>query len=163
MAEHHSPEPQQEAPKASWGVISVVATIVVLVGFVVGDYLLDAAHEREARLTQQPAAAEAPAEAGAEGEAAPEGEGEAAVAVSGDAVFQSAGCGACHAVGGQGGKVGPALDGVGAKGKDHIRESIVQPDKVVAEGYAAGLMPKTFEKTLKPAELDALVDWLASK
>ncbi len=80
----------------------------------------------------------------------------------GKAVYTKNGCVACHAIGGQGGKIGPALDKVGAKGKDYIRESIVQPDKVVTQGFAAGIMPKTFEKTIKPEDMTKLVDYLAT-
>ncbi len=86
-----------------------------------------------------------------------------AFAQDGEAIYKKSGCIACHTVDGKGGKVGPSLDGVGKKGKDYIRENIVNPNSTVTPGYAANIMPQNFGKTLKPDELNALVDWLATK
>jgi cytochrome c oxidase subunit 2 len=73
-------------------------------------------------------------------------------------------CGSCHTLAdaGTSGKIGPDLDQV-LKGKNvaFIRESIVTPDKVIAKGFPAHVMPQDFSKTLSPAELDALVNYLA--
>ena len=45
-------------------------------------------------------------------------------------------CARCHVVGGQGGEVGPALDGIGAKvDRDYLLESIVNPNATIAKGY----------------------------
>jgi cytochrome c oxidase subunit 2 len=73
-------------------------------------------------------------------------------------------CGACHTLADAGttGTIGPVLDKV-LKGKDaaFIRESIVTPNKLIAKGFPASVMPQDFSKTLSPAELDALVNYLA--
>lgn len=80
----------------------------------------------------------------------------------GKKVFQKNGCIACHTVDGAGGKVGPALEKVGAKGKDFIKESILEPNKVVTQGFAPNIMPQNFKDKIKGQELTDLVDYLAS-
>ncbi|MDA8774842.1 ThuA domain-containing protein [Opitutales bacterium] len=48
----------------------------------------------------------------------------------------SAGCARCHKVGGSGGEVGPALDGIASrKSEDYIYQSLVKPNAVLAHGY----------------------------
>jgi cytochrome c oxidase subunit II len=85
---------------------------------------------------------------------------------AGKTVFtaQQNGCGGCHTLkdAGATGKVGPDLDTV-LKGKDEtfIRESIVDPNKEIADGYSANIMPPNFGQTLQPAQLDALVKYLS--
>ena len=45
-------------------------------------------------------------------------------------------CARCHVIGGQGGEVGPALDGIGSRAdRNHLLESIVNPSAKIAEGY----------------------------
>ena len=47
-----------------------------------------------------------------------------------------AACSRCHIVGGTGGVVGPALDGIATrKGPDYIRKSLLEPNADIAEGY----------------------------
>ena len=99
--------------------------------------------------------------------AAEEGGGEEAgdgEAPDGKAVFTDAGCGGCHelADAGTSGGTGPNLD-ESLQGKDRafIEESIVDPSAEIAEGFEDGIMPPNFGDTLQPAELDALVKYLA--
>ena len=48
----------------------------------------------------------------------------------------SAGCARCHKVGGAGGVVGPALDGIASrKSEDYIYQSLVKPNADLAHGY----------------------------
>jgi cytochrome c oxidase subunit 2 len=72
-------------------------------------------------------------------------------------------CGGCHKLAAAGtiGGVGPDLDTV-LKGKDEafIRESIVNPDAVIAKGFDKGIMPANFGKLLSQPEIDALVKYL---
>ena len=84
------------------------------------------------------------------------------------AVFESAGCGGCHtlAAARSTGETGPALDNLAADARQagmsveaFVRQSIVEPDARVAEGYQAGVMPKTFAD-LPREQLDALVKFL---
>ena len=84
-------------------------------------------------------------------------------AADGEQVYQSAGCIACHVVDGKGGRVGPSLESIGEKGKDHIRTAIVDPSANVTEGYPANVMPANYGDQLSDEELDALVDFLAQQ
>ena len=86
--------------------------------------------------------------------------------------FASAGCGGCHTFkpAGTDAKVGPDLDNVAADAQkagepvaDYVRQSIVDPNAVVAAGYQPGVMPPNFGDTLSPEELDALVAYLSGK
>lgn len=76
-------------------------------------------------------------------------------------------CGACHvfaghAVAGQSGTLGPSLAKIGAtKNKEYLRQSLLDPDAVIAKGYAAGMMPKTYGEQLKAQELEMLVNYMA--
>jgi putative heme-binding domain-containing protein len=53
----------------------------------------------------------------------------------------AANCTACHRIDGEGSNVGPALAGIGAKGREHLLESLVLPQATVAPGF--GLMTVT--------------------
>jgi putative heme-binding domain-containing protein len=86
----------------------------------------------------------------------------AAFANEGQDIFRRYGCMACHAVGGAGGKVGPALDKIGAKGEAYIREKIVNPSKTPVAGYPANVMPSDYGKRMKPEEIDKLTKWLGA-
>jgi mono/diheme cytochrome c family protein len=54
-----------------------------------------------------------------------------------------AACMNCHMLGGKGSTVGPALDGIaGRKEEKYIVESLLEPNKVLAQGYEAlGVSP----------------------
>ena len=77
-------------------------------------------------------------------------------------VIAKYGCGACHKVAGQAGEMGPNLTKIGAtKNKEYLRQSILDPDAVIAKGFAAGMMPKTYGEQMKAKELEMLVNYLA--
>ncbi len=86
-------------------------------------------------------------------------------ASAGKDVFATQGCGNCHklSAAGSSGTAGPNLDEA-LKGKDSafVRESIVDPNKQIAKGYAPSVMPQTFGQTLTPKQLDDLVAFLRS-
>jgi cytochrome c oxidase subunit 2 len=92
------------------------------------------------------------------------GTGGAPAKVDGKQVFTGTGCGSCHklADAGTAGGVGPDLD-QGLKGKDEafIRQSIEDPNAVVTPGFQPNIMPPNYAQQLQPAELDALVKYLA--
>jgi len=72
------------------------------------------------------------------------------------------GCGTCHAVAGQTGTLGPSLARIGAaKNKEYLRQAILDPDAVIAKGYAAGMMPKNYGEQMQAQELEMLVNYLA--
>jgi cytochrome c oxidase subunit II len=90
----------------------------------------------------------------------------------GKKTFASAGCGGCHTFtpAGTDAQVGPNLDKVAADAQkagepvaDYVRQSILDPNAVVAAGYQPGVMPPNFGDTLSPEELDALVAYLSGK
>jgi mono/diheme cytochrome c family protein len=86
-------------------------------------------------------------------------------AAAGRAVFASAGCGACHtfSAAGTSGTVGPDLDeALQGKDAEFIRQSIVDPNAQITQGYSAGVMPQNFGQELSPKQLDDLVAFLMS-
>jgi len=82
---------------------------------------------------------------------------------AGKALFTSQGCGACHTFtpAGAKGTVGPDLDEA-LKGKDaaFIRESIVNPNAEITQGYQPGIMPGDFGQKLSAKQLADLVAFL---
>ena len=81
------------------------------------------------------------------------------------AIIRGAGCTGCHKVGSEGGAIGPDLTHVGSRlSPNLIRESILTPDAKIAKGFEKfkGIMPKTFGNQLTAAQLEALVQFLAS-
>src|SRR5919201_2039805 len=76
------------------------------------------------------------------------------------------GCIGCHTIEGVGAKIAPSLDGVGRRRKpDDIRRKILNPASDTVKGFEklAGVMPKTFGQQLSAAQLEALVQFLASR
>ncbi len=73
-----------------------------------------------------------------------------------------ASCIRCHRVGGEGGAVGPILDGIALrKGADYLRQSLVDPQAAIAEGYPAAVSPMPpFGVLLKPQELEDVLAFL---
>jgi mono/diheme cytochrome c family protein len=78
-------------------------------------------------------------------------------------VFANNGCGGCHtlAAAGSGGVTGPDLDEV-IPGQDaaEVEEDIVDPNKVIAKGYPANVMPSNFDQTISKKEIEQLVEYL---
>ena len=103
-------------------------------------------------------------------------EAAASKANPGLAVFSNSGCGGCHtlAAAKSSGKTGPPLDDVSAdfarakaQGKTSatelagfLKESIADPNKYIAKGYAPGVMPTGFAGNLDPKQFDALIAFL---
>lgn len=87
-----------------------------------------------------------------------------ALFTDGDADTGATACATCHTLADAGakGQVGPDLDKV-LKGKDaaFIKESILDPDKEIAPGFQAGVMPPNFGDTLSAEQVDALVKYLS--
>jgi len=87
---------------------------------------------------------------------------------SGQELVQQWGCIACHKFDGPEKLVGPSLWDIGArKDANYIRESILQPDAVVVEGFPAGLMKGTldgsgFYQKAPLQDFNAIVDYLTS-
>lgn len=77
-------------------------------------------------------------------------------------LFQGpAGCKDCHTFDGATGKTGPALEGVvQAKGRDYVRNAIVNPQNTVAAGHAPGAMPESFSFSMTDIEIQSIIDYL---
>jgi cytochrome c oxidase subunit 2 len=87
---------------------------------------------------------------------------------AGEAVFAQNGCGSCHVLeeANATGTTGPSLDELpqqaeraGKPLEEFVRESIVEPDAYVEDGFTAGVMPKTYAD-LPDEQIDALVQYL---
>jgi cytochrome c551/c552 len=86
-------------------------------------------------------------------------------ATAGKKVWDDNTCGGCHtlAAAGSSGSVGPDLDTAlaGDAGStplpEFVKESIIDPDKVIASGFTGGIMPPDFGTKLSPTDIDDLV------
>lgn len=84
------------------------------------------------------------------------------VVQAGEAIALSNGCSACHSVDGTV-LAGPSWLGLGDRvDEEYIRTSIINPNAVIAEGFAEGIMPNTYADSISAEDLDALVAYLAS-
>ena len=103
--------------------------------------------------TDAPAVAEAPA-ASAE---------PAKPAASAEEVLTRNACTACHAVLDSPSTIGPDLNTIGARSsREEIRESIINPSAVIAEGYPP-IMPADFADKMMVKELEMVLDFLANQ
>ena len=83
-------------------------------------------------------------------------------ATTAEEAFGKYGCQACHVIGGVGGPVGPSLDGLGGRMDiATIRQSIIEPDAVIAEGFFPGVMPGTFAEQMTVKELEMIIQFFA--
>lgn len=96
----------------------------------------------------------------AAGAEAPKAE-EAAPLKTADEVIAKYTCGACHNFAGDAAGLGPNLSKIGAKGKEYLRQAVLDPDAVIAKGFAGGMMPKTYGEQLKAQELELLINYMA--
>jgi len=86
-------------------------------------------------------------------------------ATAGKAVFSSAGCAGCHTLSAAAasGQVGPDLDTALTADAGStplpifVKESITDPNKVIAKGFSSGIMPTNFGSTLSATDIDNLV------
>ena len=75
----------------------------------------------------------------------------------------AAGCMRCHKIGGEGGIIGPALDGIAdRKDRDYIYRALVNPTSEIAEGFDRGnaspMVPMKF--ILNEQELSDIMAYL---
>lgn len=156
--------------------LGVLAGVMALVMVVTAAAAVVAARdEQQTRLEEQneeaPLEAEEMGEAFEEGQAS-EGTGQAAdpepaappdEIAAGQEVFTATGCGACHtlAAAESTSEIGPNLDEtLIAQDPAFIRESIVDPNAVIADGFGP-TMPGTYSSQLSEEELTALVTFLS--
>lgn len=96
------------------------------------------------------------------------------VAVAGRELFLNLGCGACHVLtdASTTGVLGPNMDGfaeragsrvIGQDAISYTKESVVEPNAFVVEGFPPGIMPQNFGDRLTVEELDALITYLLNQ
>jgi len=87
----------------------------------------------------------------------------------GSGMSAQAGCQICHSLEPGRQLVGPPLAGIattaerrvpGHSAEEYLRQSILDPDEYVVEGYRSGQMLPIYEEQLSDAEIDALVRFL---
>ena len=80
-----------------------------------------------------------------------------------------AGCASCHSLEPNVVLVGPSLAGVASRAaervsrlaaEDYLRQSIVQPNAYIVEGFSADVMYQHYSEVLSEDDLDALVAFL---
>jgi cytochrome c oxidase subunit 2 len=111
------------------------------------------------------AARQAPAAAAGGGGEARQLSQEQLIALGRETFTGDGGCGACHTLADAGttGTTGPDLGRVlPGMSAEQIRTDIVDPNADIAPGFAANIMPATFEQTLSAQQLDGLVAYLAT-
>ncbi|HEX2044763.1 MAG TPA: cytochrome c oxidase subunit II [Gaiellaceae bacterium] len=82
--------------------------------------------------------------------------------VQGEQLFVS-NCGSCHTLADAGteGQTGPDLDSVlEGQDADSVRESIVDPNADISEGFQPDVMPQNYEQMFTAEQLDGLVEYL---
>ena len=109
------------------------------------------------------------------GDSSTEGGGGAAPAgdaAAGETVFNEVAvpaCGTCHSLEPDVVLVGPSLAGIGNQAgsrvsgqsaADYLRESIVDPDAYMVEGFGPGIMPSTYATQLSDEQIADLVAYL---
>jgi mono/diheme cytochrome c family protein len=114
------------------------------------------------------------------GDEAENGEGEPVGEVGGDpqageelfarqTIDSQAGCITCHSLEPDQVLVGPSMAGVagraderavGISTEEYLRQSILEPDAHVVEGFPAGVMPQTYDEVLSDVQVDNLVAYL---
>ena len=81
------------------------------------------------------------------------------------------GCKSCHSLDEGVSIVGPSLAMMGSRAgstvadqsaEDYLRQSIVDPDAHLVEGYSPGIMPSRYDENLSADEIDNLVAYLLS-
>jgi mono/diheme cytochrome c family protein len=93
--------------------------------------------------------------------------------VRGQQVYTANGCGGCHTLGALStGVVGPPLTNIatvaesrieGTSAEEYIRNSIVNTNAYIVEGYLENVMPQTFGDTLSEEQLSDLVAFLLAQ
>ena len=91
----------------------------------------------------------------------------------GEQIFASSGCGGCHTIEGVSfGEVGPNLTQIGdvaatrkadLSAEEYIRESILQTNAFVVDGYQENIMPQNYDQQLNQSDLDDLVTFLLAQ
>jgi mono/diheme cytochrome c family protein len=107
-----------------------------------------------------------PAEGGGATEGGQTGAGFAGGATDPVIMLRDGGCFGCHKLGDEGAELGPDFTRIGARSSAAIiRQGILDPDARVAPGYEnfKGVMPKGLGDQMTATQLEAIVQFLASR
>jgi len=106
------------------------------------------------------------------------GEPNADAAAAGEKLFKQtvigsqAGCATCHSLDASLVIVGPSLNGIasragntvsGLSAEEYLRQSIIDPDAHLVEGFPAGTMPQVWEDELTGDQIDQLIAFLMTQ
>lgn len=139
-------------------VVSAISTVLVI-GAISAGIITAATEEGEGEEQGAPPDTQA-----GETEAAPPAREVAGDPQAGRAVFSAAGCGSCHTLeaAGTDATIGPNLDETLVdKDQAYVRQSIVEPDAAIAEGFGPGVMPQDFQDRLSDRELNDIVAFVS--
>ena len=76
-------------------------------------------------------------------------------------IGNQAGCSTCHSLADGVVIVGPSMAGIGSRSEsDGIRESILDPNATLSEGFPADTMPNVWGSELSEEQVDQLVAYL---
>ena len=87
-------------------------------------------------------------------------------------VGSSAGCKTCHSLEEGVTIIGPSLAGIAERAggrnselsaEDYLRQSILEPDAYLVEGFPKSVMPKSYAKDLEEKDIVSLVAFLISR
>ena len=102
------------------------------------------------------------------------GEGGAGDATAGETVYTqvaSPACNTCHSLEPDVTLVGPSLANIGTdagsrvsglSAEEYLRQSIVEPDTHIVEGFTPGIMPTTYGTQLTEEQINDLVAYLST-
>jgi mono/diheme cytochrome c family protein len=75
-------------------------------------------------------------------------------------IGSQAGCITCHSLTPDEVIVGPSMAGIAGRGEAYIRESILDPDAQLVDGFPAGTMPQVWGDELSEEQLNQIVAYL---
>ncbi len=85
-------------------------------------------------------------------------------AQSAEEVIAKLGCAACHSLENSDQLLGPSLQGIGSRlSVEEIRQSIIDPEAVIPDGFEGGMMPATFAEQVTAKEMEMMVQFLAKQ
>jgi mono/diheme cytochrome c family protein len=84
-------------------------------------------------------------------------------------IGSQAGCSTCHSLDADVVIVGPSMAGIGSRAgstvtgqsaEDYLKESILDPDAHLVEGFPAGTMPQVWDDELTSEQVDQLIAYM---
>ncbi len=86
------------------------------------------------------------------------------IAQSAEEVMAKLGCTACHSLENSDVLMGPSLQSIGSRlSVEEIRQSIIDPEVVIPEGFSGGMMPANFGEQITAREMEMMVQFLAQQ